>query len=263
MAAHHSAVLPAVALQLAVRVEHYRKAMRELAAHPDDEAAREAAFLALRAARPLASAVPAVWAAWGEMNVRHFRFMQERLEGAGAEALRRSWRQLEDRAEIVAQHCVDWALRRQTQHAVARHVAAPFFAWDQARRDAFALERQLGAAPRPGALSDEAAQRYETSVRESARLLAEAVVALEGRVPPRDPPAEVHLLEDEAQGELHRFLLIEQWRVAEEAAADAELAVMQLQLTGLPVGAEQQALARALRAEARKRREAVFSASRL
>jgi hypothetical protein len=269
-AAIHSQFLPVVALDLVLQVDRYRRAIAEVARRPHEEAAREAALFALRTAGPLAFAVPSVWTSWGPMFLRHAEFMQEWMNGATLPDLQRSWRRVDDSAEIVTQRCIEWALRRQKQHPVAPGVAAAFLSWDQARREAFELARQVAAIHEESALGAtvpvprELQQRYEAAVRDATRLLGKAMAALKDggadaqgetmRAPPGNLPGG-------ARGDdLDYARLHERWRVAEEAATDAELALVEMQLTGVLVAPAQQDFAQALRARARECREAVFQA---
>lgn len=116
MAAGHAEALPTIALQLALQLQGYRGALESLAARPRDTSPRDGVSQTVRSAAALANAIPAVWASWGDLVVRHAAFMSAWLRAAPDAEIRRAWRQVEDRAEIMTQHCVDWALRQQQTH---------------------------------------------------------------------------------------------------------------------------------------------------
>jgi hypothetical protein len=248
-------------LQLALQLEGYRVALEGSGAEPQGASPGDGLSATLRRAATLAQAIPAIWPSWGDLVVRHANFMSARLRSASADELRQAWRQVEDRSEIVIQHCIDWALRRQMSHTVSAAVAARFGAWDRARREAFETGRRIEAMiaiQRPlieiAALKEQHAQCR----LDAARLLAEARAALEG-APPAAPMADAPT----RQALREYALLHERWRAAEQAAVEAELDILDLELTGRPVPHDVRERAGALRAHARACRTAVFAAGGL
>ena len=264
MSAPHSQFLPVVALQLVLQVERYRRAIGELAAHPHDEAAREAAVFARSVAAPLAFAIPAVWPSWGQMVVRHSEFMRDWMNGTPLPGLRQAWERLDASAEVVACRCVDWSLREQKHYAVPGSVAAPFLAWDRARRACLTAARDIAVLrEQEGAVPLELRERHEQCALDTVRLLGEALSALRRggarNAAAQDADAPAATRRDHADLET----LQGEWRIAEEAASDAELAIAEMHLNGLPVSPAQREFAQRLRSIARACREAVFEAGRL
>lgn len=256
MAAPHSQFLPVVALELVLQVDRYRRAIAEFAARPHDEAARESAVFARSVAGPLAFAVPAVWASWGQMVLRHAEFMRDWMDGTPLPALQKAWQRLDESAEVVARRCIDWSLREQRQYAVPQGVAAPFLAWDEARRECVAATHEIAILREQGAVPLELREHHDQCARESVRLLGEAIAALR-RGGAHRSPAPQH-----REGAGLETLQAE-WRIAEEAALDAEIAIIEMQFNGLPVSAAQREFAEGLRATARACRERLFDAGRI
>lgn len=261
MAAGHAEALPTIALQLALQLERYRAALEALAADPKNTSPRDGLTQAVRSAAALANAIPAVWASWGDLVVRHATFMSAWLRSAPEAELRHTWRQVEDRSEIMAQRCVDWALRQQNTQRLMPAVATRLAAWDQARRDAFAAGRRLEAMKAIGLPPSELADlqaRLESARDNCRQLQAWAQAALDGADAAQGaspPVARQAWLDFEA---LH-----ERWRVAEEAAVAAELCILEMELKRQWVPSAQRQRAAELRDAAHACRAAVFAAGRL
>lgn len=179
MSAGHFELLPAVALQLVLEVEAYRAAVSSLVANPGDELQRTRVTRALRAASPLAHAVPAAVAAWGNLTVAHNEFTLARMRAEPATVLSRMAAHVDACAEAVVAASVKWALRQQAAARVPPHTIAAFRAWDTARRDAFAAAHFVAALLAAGApVPPQLREHHQRAAGLAALLLDDASRAL-------------------------------------------------------------------------------------
>lgn len=122
-----------LALRLAVRLETGRIGLRCIAADHRGSAPLEAANSAFNWVRELASQLPPLRAEWEHVAVAVGQFHRARLAGQAGE-FHRCLFAVEQRAEVLAQCAIRWALFEPRQANLPMDVANAFIAWDSARK---------------------------------------------------------------------------------------------------------------------------------
>ena len=181
MAAAQFEMLPAFALQLAVRVEAYCVALRS-GADAAQEPRNFDATAAVNAITELARSVPALWIEWSRFAAAHADFRLAQIMQPASLQLEANMSTLDEAAEALMLKSVRWAIFEQQQFPVPVDVAHAFIEWEAARKVYFQIrqaETQVRAQRTEGdesdallAASEELHAKWEA---QCAALLLEAV----------------------------------------------------------------------------------------
>ena len=177
--------LPKLGLQLAIRLETCRMALRAIVADGSDKTQVESASAAFSSVRELASQLPGLWVDWGSVAVAFSQFHEARLACRRRGELHKRLFDVEQRAEVLAQRAIRWALFEQRHANLPMAVADAFIDWDSARKvlheQRQAVSRQhFDHRERPAAsVPAELREVHDRCEIHSAALLLKAVASLD------------------------------------------------------------------------------------
>ena len=133
------ALLPTLALQLAVRLDAYAAEMRALAAADSKVVPPATARESLSAMGELARQVPHLWREWGRFIVAHSDFALHRVRASGSQVPGSKLVALEECIDSLTSQAIRWAVVEDHPFPVALEVAQAFLEWEAARKVVFDL----------------------------------------------------------------------------------------------------------------------------